>query len=196
MSIGIARAVVVSSAPAEESMALPGFDDVYRDHFDDCCRWLRAMGAPEAELDDLAQETFLVVRRRLAEGPVANLRGWLYGIARNVLANHRRSSWWRNAFSRRGPAVDPPAPALGPAERLEERESARITTSLLDRLSPRHRAVLVLFEVEGYSGQEIAGLEGIPVKTVWTRLHHARKAFVNLAEGQRLRRGGQGWESE
>jgi RNA polymerase sigma-70 factor (ECF subfamily) len=38
----------------------------------------------------------------------------------------------------------------------------------------------VLFEIEGYSGEEIAAFEGVPVNTVWTRLHHARREFATL----------------
>jgi DNA-directed RNA polymerase specialized sigma24 family protein len=47
-------------------------------------------------------------------------------------------------------------------------------------MSDKRRETLVLFEVEGYSGQEIAALQGVPVKTVWTRLHHARKDLVAM----------------
>jgi DNA-directed RNA polymerase specialized sigma24 family protein len=38
----------------------------------------------------------------------------------------------------------------------------------------------VLFEIEGYSGEEIAQIQSLPLKTVWTRLHHARKDFIRM----------------
>ena len=46
---------------------------------------------------------------------------------------------------------------------------------LLEGMTEKKRSVLVLFELEGYSGEEIAQLQGVPVDTVWTRLHHARR---------------------
>jgi RNA polymerase sigma-70 factor (ECF subfamily) len=52
-------------------------------------------------------------------------------------------------------------------------------------MSAVRRSAFILFEVEGYSGEEIAELEGIPLNTVWTRLHHARKDFVQLVHKAR-----------
>ena len=45
----------------------------------------------------------------------------------------------------------------------------------LGELSDAKRVVLILAEVEGYTCEEIAGMLRVPVGTVWTRLHHARK---------------------
>ena len=45
----------------------------------------------------------------------------------------------------------------------------------LRRLSPAKRSVLLLAEVEGFTCEEIAKMVSIPVGTVWTRLHHARR---------------------
>ena len=51
------------------------------------------------------------------------------------------------------------------------------------------RSAFVLFEIEGLSGEEIARIQSIPLNTVWTRLHHARREFFALAakyqKGQR-----------
>jgi RNA polymerase sigma-70 factor (ECF subfamily) len=52
-------------------------------------------------------------------------------------------------------------------------------------MSDMQRTAFVLFEIEGYSGEEIAELEQIPVNTVWTRLHHARKRFFELVDQAR-----------
>jgi DNA-directed RNA polymerase specialized sigma24 family protein len=55
-------------------------------------------------------------------------------------------------------------------------------------MSEAHRVAFVLFEVEGYTGEEIATLEGVPLNTIWTRLRRARKeAEANV---ERLRRRG------
>ena len=52
-------------------------------------------------------------------------------------------------------------------------------------MSDTRRATFVLFEIEGYSGEEIAEIQAIPVATVWTRLHHARKEFFALVDQHR-----------
>jgi RNA polymerase sigma-70 factor (ECF subfamily) len=49
-------------------------------------------------------------------------------------------------------------------------------------MSEKRRTTLVLFEIEGYSGEEIARIQDIPLATVWTRLHHARKDFFKLVK--------------
>jgi len=169
------------------------FSDLYRRHFSDCRVWLRAMGAPASELDDLAQEVFVVVRRRLGEQPagtvIGNPRGWIYGIAFRTLSDQRRRPWWRLLLNRSADAPEEArATAPGPLERLEAAEKARLCQALLARLPVKHASALVLFEVEGYSGQEIAALEGVPLQTVFTRLHHARKAFLALANREQKRR--------
>ena len=52
-------------------------------------------------------------------------------------------------------------------------------------MSEKLRTAFVLFEIEGYSGEEIARIQDIPLGTVWTRLHLARKEFWKLLTKQR-----------
>ena len=46
---------------------------------------------------------------------------------------------------------------------------------LFEKLTESERATLVLFEIEGYSGEEIAQLQGVPLNTVWSRIYKSRK---------------------
>ena len=157
------------------------FSAVYSTHFDDVCRWLRAMGGPEDELEDMAQEVFLVVRQRLADFDGANMRGWLYQIARNVARNYRRRQFFRLLFSRRyANSMARPANARGPDRHLDEAEARRIAAVALGRMGERKRVAFVLYELEGYSSEEIARLEGVPEATVRTRVFHARREFREL----------------
>jgi RNA polymerase sigma factor (sigma-70 family) len=48
---------------------------------------------------------------------------------------------------------------------------------VLDAIDEKHRTVLILFEIEGMSGDEIAELTGARVETVWVQLHRARARF-------------------
>src|SRR4051812_32035865 len=76
------------------------FAAVYRLHFADVCRWLRAFGIPASDREDIAQEVFLIVERKLAGFDGTNLAGWLYRITGYQARNHRRMAWFRNLLTR------------------------------------------------------------------------------------------------
>ncbi len=167
----------VTSAPG----APPDFDAVYTEYFGHVSRWLRAFGIPASEADDLTQEVFLVVRRQLPRFDGRHLGAWLYRIAQRTASDHRRRAWFRRLY--RGAPVDLEAiasPARDPHASLERRDAERIVAGLLAQMSVVRRTAFVLFEIEGYRAPEIAELEGIPVNTVYTRLHHARQDFLRL----------------
>ena len=60
---------------------------------------------------------------------------------------------------------------------------------LLEKLNEDQRAAFVLFEIEGNSGEEIAAVMGVPVNTVWARIHKARKKLQEQAERFEKRQG-------
>src|SRR5262249_4809811 len=143
------------------------FRTLYDQWFDPVGRWLRAFGIPDSEIDDVAQEVFLVVQRKLAGFDGANLPGWLYQISARPASDHRRRAWFRRLSLWRGriAAGCVPAPSPGPAELLEEKEARQCLHGLLLKMSEKRRTAFVLYELEGYSGEEIAELLGIPVAT-------------------------------
>jgi RNA polymerase sigma-70 factor (ECF subfamily) len=171
----------MSGSVREQDEAAPDFERVYVEYFQRVSHWVRAFGGLDAELDDLTQEVFLVVERRLADFRGGSMAAWLYGIARKTVSDQRRRAWFRRWL--RG--VDPDqlqaqGAATDPGETLERREARRVLASILNQLSAVRRSTFILFEIEGYSGEEIAVLEGVSVNTVYTRLHHARKDFFRL----------------
>lgn len=166
--------------PAAHAIDWHDFRAVYDRYFHEVERWLRAMGIPPSEREDVAQEAFLVVRRKLAAFDGRNLAGWLFRITERTASDHRRRSWFRRFWRRGHDDVDRLEWAgAGPAESLERMEAQRRLARVLARMSEKRRTALVLFEIEGYSGEEIAAILDIPVATVWTRLHHARKEFLD-----------------
>jgi RNA polymerase sigma-70 factor (ECF subfamily) len=162
-----------SALPARSSLE---FASLYEEWFDEVARWIRAMGGPEADRDDLVQDVFLVVYRRLADFDGKNVAGWLYQIARRRVRDFRRLFWVRHLFGNSQPLSEHLV-KLGPnpAESLETKEKGVLLDQILKSLNPDQRAAFVLFEVEGYSGEEIARLQDVPLNTVWARIHKARR---------------------
>ena len=156
------------------------FERLYTAYFHHVTRWVRAFGCRPADIDDVAQETFLVARRRLPDFDGRNPAGWLYRIAQHVTRAHRRRAWVRRTLFREANEGIADVGQQSPIEALEQRDARRLMQQILAQLTERRRTAFFLFEVEGYSGEEIAVLEGVSVNTVYTRLHHARRDFMTL----------------
>lgn len=167
------------------------FSSLYDAWFAHVGRWLRALGAPEADVEDLAQEVFLVVRRRLADFDGQNVPGWLYRIASRKVRQHRRRRWIQNLFTGKSSIDIEHLPWNGASAvaTLETKEKRQLLETLVAKMTEKRRVAFRLFEVEGYGGEEIAEILDVPINTVWTRLFHARKEFFSLlAEYRRAHR--------
>lgn len=152
------------------------FRAIYEEWFDQVSHWIRAMGGPEAERDDLVQDVFLVVHRRLRDFDGENLPGWLYQIARHRVRDFRRLAWVRHLLFGGAPLPESLVKeGASPADALETQQKSLLLEHLLGRLNESERAALVLFEIDGYSGEEIAQIQGVPLSTVWARIYKARK---------------------
>jgi len=185
-TLAMRQDVLYATAPDRHASSVGDFERIYQDWFEEVCRWIRALGGPDADRDDIAQEVFMVVRRRLCAFDGANLAGWLYQITKRQVRDFRRRTWFSHIFTRRRldePDTLPHADQ-NPATALEHKESQRVLYGILDKLRESRRSTFVLFEIEGLSGEEIAQIQGIPINTVWTRLYHARKDFFALAAKQ------------
>ena len=105
-----------------------------------------------------------------------NLPGWLYQIARHRVRDFRRLLWVRHLMFGSVPLSESLSKGgASPADSLETNEKRVLLERLLEKLNESERAAVVLFEIDGYSGEEIAEIQGVPVNTVWARIHKARK---------------------
>lgn len=163
---------------------------VFREHAGDVYRVVARLlgpGASSADVEDLTQQVFITVQRVLPTfRGESKLSTWIYGIATRVVLNQLRS--WR----RRRQMID--ALAVLPAEAMPdpERSAANKQELLLVwrcllKIKPKKRVVYVMHEIEGLSGPEIAEILEIPVATVWTRLHHARRELLAAIEKSHAR---------
>jgi RNA polymerase sigma-70 factor, ECF subfamily len=160
--------------------------DIFDEHGRFVWRALRYLGVREADLDDVCQEVFVVVHRKLAdfEGR-SSLRTWIYGICVRAAADHRKGARRR----RESPVANVPELACPPNQLAElERASARdLVRTLLDGLDDEKRAVVVLYDVEGLTMREVAEAVGCPLQTAYWRLHAAHKELAAAARRIRAR---------
>lgn len=158
------------------------FEALYREHFRFVWRIVRRLGTDVQLVDDVVQDVFLVVHRRLGDFQGrSSAKTWLYGIVRRVVADHRRTL-------RRKPALDNPGPAQGdpdamtsgdesPQARAEQAERVRRLHRLLAELDDDKREVFVLSELEGLTMAEIAEVLDVNPNTISSRLRAARREF-------------------
>lgn len=153
------------------------FRALYAGHFDAVLGFaLRRTERPE-DAADVVADTFLVVWRRLAhvpEGPDA--RSWMYGIARRVLANHRRGEKRRAALGARL-REQLPAAVRDCAEEVAHRTDL---DAAMGRLSGRDQEILQLHLWEGLEPREIAEVLGLTTVVVRPRLSRARRRLRQL----------------
>ncbi|GAA3472131.1 RNA polymerase sigma factor [Nonomuraea roseola] len=136
----------------------------------------RRLGTQAA--DDIAAETFLTAFRRRASYDLTQrlARPWLYGIATTLMARHRRGEErFLRALSRTGvdPLPEPMADAV--VGRVAAQEEDRRLAGALAGLSQGDRDVLLLVAWGDLTYEEVAWALGVPIGTVRSRLHRARK---------------------
>jgi RNA polymerase sigma-70 factor (ECF subfamily) len=184
------EASAVSSGTHVRSLPAPSFQQVYADYFGFVWRTAANRGIPRAALDDVTQEVFIVVDRKLHEFEGrASLRTWIAAIVRRVVADYIKKRGNRPAGDEtleREPACE------ASRERLEENAALELLDTLLARMSDDQREVFVLHEIEELSGAEIAEVTGVNENTVWTRLRAARRIFQEGVTRQRARREREG----
>ena len=152
----------------------------FRRHRGDLERWATRLGGPLVDAEDVAQEVMMVAHARLPKfRHEAQVTTWLFKTTRNIAATHRRRERIRR-WLRGMPldyAVDLQAQGPSVLEEMERQEAAAEVYSALDKLTEKYRSVLILFEIEGLSGEEIAALTGTSLATVWVHLHRGRQKF-------------------
>ncbi|HLK91286.1 MAG TPA: sigma-70 family RNA polymerase sigma factor [Polyangia bacterium] len=177
-------------AGTEEASRPVDFDAVYQEHVQTVARWAARLGGPGADIEDLTQEVFLLVNRRLADfRHESRLSTWLFSITAKIVANDRRRRRIRRWWTRFAPHAVERAVATAdtPLEELERRERRTEFYRALDALNERQRRVLVLFELEEMSVAEIAALLGLRPGNVRVLLHRARAAFLRRMTERELR---------
>ena len=145
-------------------------------------RYARGLVADRARADDLVQDTLERAWRRF---PMWQRRGavraWMFGILHNLFVDRLRGQR-RSPEDAAGDHLPEVADRASPSDRLELRDLERA----LQRLPAEQREVLLLVGVEEFSYQEAAGVLGVPLGTVMSRLSRARERLRAELEGRSL----------
>ena len=149
--------------------------------------WCARLGGPGVDAEDAAHDIFLQVLEDLHQlRPPAAFPAWIYRISRREISRHRRRAWLnRSLFGWSSSDGDQPelaSPGESPRDLVERAEAVRLVQEVIQGLSAQHREILVLCDLEGRSGTEVARLLGIPEGTVRSRLRLARVAFERKLE--------------
>lgn len=159
---------------------------IYDSHFDFVWRNARRLGIPESSADDVAQDVFVIVARRIADyDGRASMKAWIFGILARVVREHRRS--FRRKGARHVPLDQHPvgvelaiAPGPSPIEAAERAERVQLMERLLGKLDEDKRLLLILSELEDWSLREIAELCGSNINTIHSRLRAAKREFERV----------------
>jgi RNA polymerase sigma-70 factor (ECF subfamily) len=162
-------------------------------------RNLRRLGVPDSQVEDAAQDVFLVVHRRWNSfsPALSTVETWLFGIVLRVARNYRRSQQRRLAWilpnSGRDSLRETPALTDGPAEILAQREAVAVFERALAHLDEAKRTVFLLVDVEQLAVPQAATALGINLNTAYWRLRKARLAFRRALERVRAKEANPDW---
>jgi RNA polymerase sigma-70 factor, ECF subfamily len=145
----------------------------------------------EQDAWDLAQDSFVKAWKSIKRfRGQSSFYTWIYRIVMNVTID-----WLRKKQVKAGGAefddsiqlkeVDPasktvPKPDALPSEHMEQREIRSEIDKAIAQLSPEHRAVILMKEIDGMQYHEIAETLGCSIGTVMSRLFYARKKLQGL----------------
>lgn len=142
---------------------LDAFDEIYNRELEYVWRSLGRLGVPESDLADAANEVFLVLYRRWNElDRKDELRPWLFGVARRI-ASGLRAKRREEPSELEAASVEDPLTA-----------KRKLLWRAMADLDEDRRTVLILHDLEGHTGAEIATMLDIPIGTVHSRLRLAR----------------------
>ena len=152
---------------------------------DDVQLFARRIARSNAEGDDVFQEAVLRAAKKLGSlRERSRFRSWMYSVVVSVHRTRCRRAFWKRWIS----SDDRPSDPVGDdgSRWADDRASAQRATAALATLEPAQREAIVLFELHGYSIEEIAEIQKASVSSVKSRLVRGRdrlkKFYAALAQ--------------
>ncbi len=161
----------------------PSFETVMNEHWEAVCGLCRSILASDEDGEEVAQQTFFQAYRAWPrfEGR-SSVRTWLFRIAVNAC----RKFVTRTRRHAAQPLDDPGLEAACEPSSAEATERTAQVRAAIRAIAPAHRAVLVLFYLEGLGGREVSDVLQCSEGTLWSRLYHARAALEDKLRARRL----------
>ena len=159
------------SDPTLESNCLEAFDRELSYLF----QTLQRLGASPREIEDLAQEVFVVLHKNWHTLDTSRpLRPYLFGVAFRIVSSHRR----RGAREMPYAVLDVEDVAASPEVSLQSKESLALLVAAIDRVPLRRRAVLIMHDLDSVPVADIARKLSITRFGTYARLRKARKELA------------------
>lgn len=159
------------SAPASDHACLEAFDR----ELDYLFETLRRLGARPRDIEDLAQDVFVVLHRQWPTLDLTRpLRPYLFGVAFRVVAANRRRRRREVAQA----AIETEDEAESPERAMEAKEWAALLSAALDRLPLRRRAVLVMHDIDQIPVAEVARILALTRFGTYARLRKGRQELA------------------
>jgi RNA polymerase sigma-70 factor (ECF subfamily) len=161
-------------------------------HFAFVWRYLRGLGVPASEVDDAAQQVFVIAAQKIDAIHEGAERSFLVGTAHGVAANARRAGVRRREVSGDEVLEGFVDDAPDAEARAGTRQELEVLDGFLSSLPEELREVFILFELEGVTMAAIAVDLGLAPGTVASRLRRAREAFQDMAKRYQASRPSRG----
>lgn len=184
-----AEATLIARAQAQDDTA---FDQIVRLYADRIYNYVRRMVGNPQDAEDITQEVFLRAYQGLSQfDGRASFSTWLFRIATNLCIDHKRRQSRRvqtipyhhdETDEEEGDWEFPDTAQPSALEQLLTKELQEVVEQAIDALSPKLKTVLLLYDVEGLSYEQIAEALGIPMGTVKSRLFAAREQIRKQVE--------------
>lgn len=156
------------------------FDELYAAYNDPVLAYVVRRTTNGDDAADVFAETFLIAWRRLEDVPPGDqVRPWLFGVARRVLANHHRGERRRTALTARLSTE-----LSGIYHDRDDTTDMSAVAEAFEKLPERYREVLSLSDWEGLNAGEIAGVLGCSINAVRIRLYRARRHLARALESR------------
>ena len=161
---------------------------LYERHHPGLLRFCASFTDDAQTAEDCAHEAFLRLKEKAATFEAgAELRPWLYKIARNICLEHQRKQramHWGDSVFATSRILAIVAPGASPVSRAAAAELSAKAMECLASLSEEHRTVFLLKYVEGLAREEIAQVLEVPEATVKSRLYHAMLSLREKFQGE------------
>jgi RNA polymerase sigma-70 factor (ECF subfamily) len=166
---------LVRSSPPALPLSESTCHETFERELDYLFETLRRLGAGPREIEDFAQEVFVVLHRNWPSLDTTRpIRPYLFGVAFRVVCAQRR----RRAREIPHPALDTEDGTASPEELLQNKESIAVLMAALERLPLRRRAVLVMHDLDGVPIADVADRLSITRFGAYARLRKARSELA------------------